>query len=89
MSLLLWSPSLALSTKGNRSNLRSYLQVALSECHANCVLSQLPQLISKILKKTTQLINFCSTHVLGCLAAFGCGNTLAMWVWFGEQLARS
>ena len=31
----------------------------------------------------------CSTHVLGCLAAFGCGNTLAMWVWFGEQLARS
>ena len=31
----------------------------------------------------------CSTHVLGCLAAFGCGNTYAMWVWFGEQLARS
>ena len=31
----------------------------------------------------------CSTHVLGCLAAFGGGNSFAMWVWFGEQLARS
>jgi len=31
----------------------------------------------------------CSTHVLGCLAALGNGTTFAMWVWFGEQLARS
>jgi len=31
----------------------------------------------------------CSTHVLGCLPALGIGTTFAMWVWFGEQLARS
>ena len=44
--------------KRNRSNLWSYLQVALSECHANCVLSQLPLKKQKFVHKSYRNANF-------------------------------